>query len=270
MTSFGPLLREWRQVRQMSQLRLAEAAEVSTRHISFIETGRAAPSREMVLILASALDLPLRERNTLLGAAGFAAVYRETDLGSPEMGQVARALRFLLDRHEPYGASVLDGAWNILRVNQGGARMIGWLFDEPPPTAVAANAMRILFHPRGLRRYIVNWEELAGAMVERLHREVSLGAGRELLDEILDYPDVPRRFARPRLGQVPQVVLAIHFRKGDRELRLFTMLTTVGAPQDVTAQELRIESYFPADAATEKWVADISAGASPAPAAVPL
>jgi transcriptional regulator with XRE-family HTH domain len=269
MTSFGPLLREWRQVRQMSQLRLAEAAEVSTRHISFIETGRAAPSREMVLILASALDLPLRERNTLLGAAGFAAVYRESDLGAPEMGQVARALQFLLDRHEPYGASVLDGSWNILRVNHGGARMVGWIFDEPPPPKVHGNAMRLLFHPRGLRPYIVNWEELAAAMIERLHREVSLGASRELLDELLDYPDVPHRFARPRLGQTPQVVLALHFRKGERDLRMFTTLTTLGTPLDVTAQELRIESYFPADRATEEWVAEISAGASPAPAAVP-
>jgi transcriptional regulator with XRE-family HTH domain len=254
MNSFGMLLREWRQVRQMSQLRLAEAAEVSTRHISFIETGRSTPSREMVLVLASALDLPLRERNTLLGAAGFAAVYRETDYGAPEMSQVARALGFLLDRHEPYGASVLDGSWNILRVNRGGMRMIGWFLDEPLPPEVAANAMRILFHPRGLRRFIVNWEELAAAMIERLHREVSLGAGRQLLDEILGYPDMPGRFSRPRLGETPQVVLSLHMRKRDLDLRMFTTLTTLGTPLDVTAQELRIESYFPADQPTEEWV----------------
>lgn len=258
MNAFGPLLREWRQIKQMSQLRLAEAAEVSTRHISFIETGRAAPSREMVLILTSALDLPLRERNSMLGAAGFAAVYRESDIAAPEMRQVARALGFLLERHEPYGASVLDGSWNLLRVNQGGARMLGWLLDEPPPPAVAGNAMRLLFHPRGVRPLIANWDELAGAMVERLHREVASGSGRELLDEILAYPDVPRRFARPRLGAVPQVVMTIHFHKGGRDLRLFTTLTTLGTPLDVTAQELRIESYFPADAATEAWVAELA------------
>ena len=256
--AFGPLLREWRQVRQMSQLRLAEAAEVSTRHISFIETGRAAPSREMVLILASALDLPLRERNTLLGAAGFAAVYRETDLRAPEMSGVAHALGFLLDRHEPYGASVLDGSWNILRVNRGGLRMLGWLLEQPPPAEVAANAMRILFHPRGLRPFILNWEDLAAAMIERLHREVSHGAARALLDEILSYPDVPHRFARPRLGEVPEVVLTLHLRKGERDLRLFTTLTTLGTPLDVTAQELRIESYFPADEATEEWVRSLA------------
>jgi len=255
MTSaFGPLLREWRQVRQMSQLRLAEAAEVSTRHISFMETGRSTPSREMVLILASALDLPLRERNTLLGAAGFAAVYRETDLAAPAMSQVARALGFLLDRHEPYGASVLDGSWNILRVNRGGMRMLGWLLEQAPPPEVAANAMRILFHPRGLRPLIVNWEDVAASMIERLHREVSLGAGRALLDEILRYPEMPRRFARPRLGEEPQVVLSLHLRVGDRDLRMFTTLTTLGTPLDVTAQELRIESYFPADEETEEWV----------------
>ena len=254
MNAFGPLLREWRQVRQMSQLRLAEAAEVSTRHISFIETGRSTPSREMVLILASALDLPLRERNTLLGAAGFAAVYRESDLAAPAMSQVARALGFLLDRHEPYGASVLDGSWNILRVNRGGTRMLGWLLEQMPPPRVAANAMRILFHPLGLRPIIVNWEELAASMIERLHREVQLGAGRALLDEILGYPDIPRRFARPRLGEEPQVVLTLHLRRGDRDLRMFTTLTTLGTPLDVTAQELRIESYFPADEETEEWV----------------
>lgn len=254
MTGFGPLLREWRQTRQMSQLRLAEAAEVSTRHISFIETGRATPSREMVLILASALDLPLRERNTLLGAAGYAAVYRETDLAAPEMSQVTRALAFFLDRHEPYGASVLDGSWNVLRVNRGGMRMMGYFLDRPPPPEVAANAMRMLFHPRGMRPYIVNWDDLAAAMIERLHREVTLGAGRALLDEILGYEGVPRHFARPRLGATPQVVLTLQLRKGERDLRLFTTLTTLGTPLDITAQELRIESYFPADGATEEWV----------------
>jgi transcriptional regulator with XRE-family HTH domain len=257
MTGFGPLLREWRQARQMSQLRLAEEAEVSTRHISFIETGRAAPSREMVLILASALDLPLRERNTLLGAAGYAAVYRETDLGAPQMSHVARALGFLLDRHEPYGASVLDGGWNVLRVNRGATRILGWLLDQPPPPEVAGNAMRLLFHPRGVRAYVVNWDELAGAMVERLHREVSLGASRALLDEILAYPDMPRRFVRPR-DEPPQVVLSLHLRKGDRDLRMFTTLTTLGTPLDVTAQELRIESYFPADEMTEDWVRSLT------------
>ena len=257
MTTFGPLLREWRQLRQMSQLRLAEAAEVSTRHISFMETGRAAPSREMVLILASALDLPLRERNTLLGAAGYAAVYRETDLGAPQMSHVARALGFLLDRHEPYGASVLDGGWNVLRVNRGAMRILTWLMDQPPPPEVAGNAMRLLFHPRGVRAYVVNWDELAGAMVERLHREVSLGASRALLDEILAYPDMPRRFVRPR-DEPPQVVLSLHLRKGDRDLRMFTTLTTLGTPLDVTAQELRIESYFPADEMTEHWVRSLT------------
>ncbi|HWM87200.1 MAG TPA: helix-turn-helix transcriptional regulator [Kofleriaceae bacterium] len=254
MNAFGPLLREWRQLRQMSQLRLAEAAEVSTRHISFIETGRAAPSREMVLILASALDLPLRERNTLLGAAGFAAVYRETDFGAPEMSQIARALEFYLERHEPYGAAVLDGGWNILRINRGGMRMLGWFLDQPPPPLVASNAIRMLFHPRGLRPFIANWEEQAGAMIERLHREAQLGAGRALLDEILAYPDMPPRFARPRVAEAPQVVLNLHLRKHDRDLRLFTTLTTLGTPLDVTAQELRIESYFPADEVTEEWV----------------
>jgi transcriptional regulator with XRE-family HTH domain len=254
MISFGSLLREWRQVRQMSQLRLAEAAEVSTRHISFIETGRSSPSREMVLILASALDLPLRERNTLLGAAGFAAVYRETDLTAPAMGPVSRALDFLLERHEPYGASVVDGRWNFLRVNRGGMRMLGRLLDEAPPPEVAGNAMRMLCHPAGLRRYIVNWDDLAGAMIERLHREVSSGGEQALLDEILAYPDMPRRFARPRLGETPPVVLSIHVRKQEVDLRLFTTLTTLGTPLDVTAAELRIESYFPADHATDEWV----------------
>jgi transcriptional regulator with XRE-family HTH domain len=258
MVSFGTLLREWRQLRQMSQLRLAEEAEVSTRHISFIETGRASPSREMVLVLASALDLPLRERNSLLGAAGFAAVYKESDLAAPEMSQVAHALGFILDRQEPYGANVVDGNWNFLRVNRGATAMLGWFLEEMPPPEVAGNAMRMLFHPKGLRRYLANWEDVAGSMIDRLHREVAHGGPKPLLEEILGYPEVPSRFSRPRLGETPQVVLTMHLRKRGLDLRLFTTLTTLGTPLDVTAQELRIESYFPADEATDRWVLSLA------------
>lgn len=171
-SAFGPLLRQWRQTRSYSQSRLAEDAEVSTRHLSFLETGRAAPSREMVLILSSALDLPLRERNTLLGAAGFAPVYRESPLASPEMAGVRRAIDHVLAQQEPYGAVVVDRLWNVQRMNQGALRMLGsWLDPRATPPIVTRNLLHAVFHPAGLRPCMVNWEAVAGALAMRVHRE---------------------------------------------------------------------------------------------------
>src|SRR5438093_1346845 len=159
----GQLIRHWRTRRQLSQLGLAGEAGVSSRHVSFIETGRAKPSREMVLQLARALDVPLRDRNDLLTAAGFAPVYRATELDAPALAQARRALDFVLKAQEPYPALILDRHWNVLKVNEGGARVQAFFLD---PKAVAElgppNAMRLMFHPHGFRPSIVNWEADGG------------------------------------------------------------------------------------------------------------
>jgi transcriptional regulator with XRE-family HTH domain len=252
----GPLLRQWRARRKWSQLDLAVEAGVSARHLSFVETGRAQPSREMVLLLAGALDVPLRDRNALLTAAGYAPIYRETPLAAPAMAQVRRALDFILRQQEPYPALVLDRHWNVLAVNDGSARVQAAFLD---PARVAAlgppNAMRLMFHPDAFRPHIVNWEATAVSLIQWLHRDVAVGLGgpqtRRLLEELLTYPDVPRQWRTLDVEASSAPFLPIEFRKGDLGLRYFTTLTTLGTPHDITAQELRIEAFFPADEATE-------------------
>jgi len=253
--SFGPLLRKWRLTRSYSQQRLASDSEVSTRHLSFLETSRAAPSREMVLLLASALELPLRERNGLLVAAGFAPVYRESALDGAELAHVRRALDYVLAQQEPYGAVVVDRVWNVLRMNVGTMRLFGAVLGDTPPPA-RPNVVDLLFAPGPFREAVVNWEEVAGPLVERLHREIAAEPEdqerRTLLATILAYPDVPQDYREARLETVrPFVPLQLRVR--GEELRFFTMISTLGTPLDVTAQELRIETYFPADDATELW-----------------
>jgi transcriptional regulator with XRE-family HTH domain len=246
----------------MSQLQLAEQAEVSTRHISFVETGKSSPSREMVLVLSSALDVPLRERNALLGVAGFAPVYRETDLDEPAMTQVRRALEFILERQEPFPAVVVDRTWNTVMLNRAAQRTLGPLVVEPAALGEhLRNALHLVFHPKGLRPRIINWEEVAGETIARLHREVHEAGdddgARRLLEALLSYPGVPRRWWRPDLEQTPRVLIPIRLRTDEGEVGMFTTVTSLGTPRDVTAQELRIESYFPADAGSEAWMRSV-------------
>jgi transcriptional regulator with XRE-family HTH domain len=163
----GPLLRHWRAARRVSQLDLALDADVSSRHLSFVETGRAQPSREMVLRLAEALEVPLRERNALLLAAGYAPLYRETDLGAPEMVEARLAVEFILAKQEPYPAIVVDRHWNLLLANPSTHRFLALFLPGPPAGPV--NVMRLMFDPRGVRPFVENWEEVARHLVERLH-----------------------------------------------------------------------------------------------------
>ena len=240
----------------MSQLSLALEAEISTRHLSFLETGRAQPSREMLLLLARTLEVPLRGRNELLTTAGYAPIYHETALEAPEMAQARRAFDFMLRQQEPYPAIVLDRHWNILKTNQAMGRVMG-LFLEPgaieslgPP-----NAMRLSYHPQGLRPFIANWEAVAAAFIQWLHRDF-LRTGdaetRRLLDELLSYPDVPRRWQSLDLDASTAPFLVIDLVKGDTRLQFFTLLASLGTPYDITLHELRIECFFPADEATEQ------------------
>jgi hypothetical protein len=200
--------------------------------------------------------VPLRDRNDLLVAAGYAPMYHESRLDAPAMAQARRALDFILRQQEPYPALVLDRHWNVLEVNGGSARFQARFLD---PKVVAElgppNAMRLMFHQRALRPHILNWEPTAASLIQWLHRDVVSGFGgapaRELLEELLAYPGVPRRFRTLDLDASTAPFLPIEFSKDGQTLRYFTTLTTLGTPHDITLQELRIESFFPADEATE-------------------
>jgi len=263
---FGPLLRQWRTARRMSQQQLAIESEVSTRHISYVENGKSSPSREMVLILASALDLPLRERNALLSSAGFAPVYRETDLSEPEMRPIRHAFDTILAHHEPYPAIVLNRGWDVVEMNQAFVRLLAFFIEPPFDPIVTQNVLHSLFHPRGVRGYVENWDEVAGFLIDRLYREsiteLETSESRKLLDALLAYPGVPSGIAEIDLATAPRVCITVNLEKNGTRLRLFSTLTTLGTPIDVTAQELRIESYFPADDATGEWLRKAAASAA--------
>ena len=250
--SFGALLRHWRAVRRLSQLDLALDANVSTRHLSCVETGRAKPSREMVLRLAEALQVPLRERNDLLLAAGYAPLYRHTALEASEVKAAHRAVEFLMAQHEPYPVLVVDRYWNTLRMNSAEKRFLA-LF--PGCDSIAPhNGVRLVFHPKGLRPFIENWESVAARIIRRVHREVIANPSddtmKHFLDELVSYPDVPSRWRMLDFDGAPPPFLTIDYRWKNLTLRLFSALTTFGTSQDIALQELRIESFFPADEGT--------------------
>ncbi|MBK7077771.1 MAG: helix-turn-helix domain-containing protein [Myxococcales bacterium] len=251
----GPLVRAWRGARGLSQEHLAARAGVSTRHLSFIETGRARPGREVLLALAGALDVPLRDQNQLLLAAGLAPGFTSAALDGDELAMVRRALDHALGHHEPYPAVVCDRLWNLVRVNRAAARMLAAVAPGPPPPEVGASLVLALLHPGAWKPAIVNWDEVAGEVIERLHRECAAAPTDRALAELraraLAMPDVPARWRSPRLAPIAPFA-TVHLRRGPLELRLFTMVTTLGTPLDVTAEELRIESYFPADPASEQ------------------
>jgi transcriptional regulator with XRE-family HTH domain len=263
--TFAARLRSWRARRAMSQLTLALEAEVSQRHVSFLELGRTQPSREMVLRLASALDVPLREQNALLLAAGFAPVWRERDLAAPELAVVDRALDYMLAQQEPYPAFVVDRRWNLLRANQAGQRFVGFLTDTPPRAPDPAQPISLadaLLAPNALRPLIVNWREVALYFVRSVRADaLADGSGdtAALLTRLLAYPDVRGLSQTLSIEERQEPVLAMHFRKGDTSLKLFTTIATLGTPQDITLQEIRIECFFPADAVTaetfRRWAA---------------
>jgi transcriptional regulator with XRE-family HTH domain len=252
--SLGHLIKEWRVARGMSQLDLAARAGFSTRHVSFIETGRTQPSRQAVLVLAEALDVPLRERNRLLEAGGFARVYRHTPLAAHEMSHVRGVLQFILDRHKPYAALVLDRYSNCLMGNGASARLLATLVD-PSLITDHANHLRLVFHPLGARRWIVNWDEVARHLLGRAERELGQSThdetGKALLQELRGYLGRSGRPTPATSVSPADLLLPIHIQRENVELRLFSTIMTLGTPQDVTLQELRIETFFPADGPSE-------------------
>ncbi|HKA85669.1 MAG TPA: helix-turn-helix transcriptional regulator [Acidimicrobiales bacterium] len=256
--TLGDLLRYWRRVRSMSQLDLASAAMTTPRHMSFVETGRSTPSREMVLRLAGALDVPLRDRNGLLLAAGYAPLYVERALDDPALDRVNAAISGMLAQHEPLPAVVMDRGWNLLRVNAGARRLFTGLF-APEPMPASANVLRVILEPGPVRSRILNWPELAPALLERARREAVGGildlATAELVQELRTRPDVESVLTARRASPAPPTpVVDVHVDHGDVELRFFSVVSTIGTPVDVTAQELRVEAFFPADDATAaRW-----------------
>lgn len=258
----GPLLRRWREARHLSQLDLSLEAEVSARHISFLETGRAVPSREMILTLANVLDVPLRERNVLLLAAGYAPVYGETSLDDPRMAQVRTVVEIMLKSNEPRSALAHDRYWNVVMANTAFVRFLTIALGKEPPGLVPfaitssphVNILRLLFDPDGFRKVIVNWEASAKALLNEAYRRLAWARDeklRALISEILQYPGIPTRWREPELEEPHTLILPMELNLEGKIARMFSTVTTVSAPHDVTLQELHVEVFYPADAETE-------------------
>jgi transcriptional regulator with XRE-family HTH domain len=248
--SAGELLRQWRERRRRSQLDLAIEAGISTRHLSFVETGRSRPSRDMLLRLSEELELPLRERNHLLLAGGYAPVYGQAPLDSPAMAGVRAALRQVLTGHEPYPAVVVDRGWTLLDANASVGLFIGQA--DPALLAPPVNVLRVSLHPDGMAPLIANLGEWRAHLLGRLRRQIALTADPELAElheELRAYPcDQPE----PEV-EVPgpgDVAVPLRVRHGDRELSFLSIMAAFGTPLDVTVSELAIESFFPADPET--------------------
>jgi transcriptional regulator with XRE-family HTH domain len=249
----GDLLRDWRLRRRLSQLDLATEAEISARHVSFVENGRARPSREMLLRLADQLDIPLRERNRLLLAAGYAPIYPERTLDDPAMHAAREAVDLVLAGHEPFPALAIDANWTLIAANRAVAPLLEGIAPEllEPPV----NVMRLSLHPDGLAPRIMNLVQLRGHLLERLERQAELTANpaaNALLEELRGYD--PGRVSRPRKpGNEPAVtdiVVPMRLQTPHGILTFITTTTVFGTPLDITLAELAIESFFPADPQT--------------------
>jgi transcriptional regulator with XRE-family HTH domain len=244
-------LRKWR---DLSQLQLASAAECSQRHISFLELGRTRPSREMVQRLSVALGLSLRQSNDVLLAAGFAPIWSETAYDAEALTPIRQALDFMLEQQEPYPAVVVDRRWNLLQANKGAVALVEFLVGPLKPGA-AINLADALVAPNVLRPHLTNWPEVVSYFVRSVEADAAADATAEtaaLRDRLLSYPDVRASLATPSVEPAAVPVLPMRFVKGRTSLELFTTIATLGTPQDVTLQELRIECFFPLNEQTRE------------------
>jgi transcriptional regulator with XRE-family HTH domain len=260
--TLGDLLRHWRSVRGKSQLDLASDARTTPRYVSFVETGRAQPSRQMVVRLARALDVPLRERNELLLAAGFAPLYSIEPLTSPQLEPVDQVLGWMLARHEPFPAVVMDRGWNLQRTNHGAQALFGRFF-APDPVPTDPNVLRLVIEPGAVRAHIRNWTSVVPALLERARREAVGGVldrvTADLVATLRDRPDVAELLTSPDVSPAPAPVVELCFDVGGSELWFFSVVSTLGTPIDVTAQELRLEAFFPAnDETRNRWAAMVN------------
>lgn len=257
----GTLIREWRQRRRMSQLDLALEAEISQRHLSFIESARSSPSREMVLRLAERLSVPLRQRNRMLVAAGFAPIYGERGLDDASFRPALAAVELVLKGHEPYPAIAVDKGWNMVLGNASIAPFLDGVEDAAlltPPV----NVLRLALHPKGLAPRIVNLEEWRTHLIERLKMQIHASADpalEELEEELSGYPGRPRGDGRP-YDAAANVAVPLRMKMGGKTLVFISTITVFGTPLDVTLSELAIESFFPADAETGDFLRELAAG----------
>ncbi len=255
---FGETLRSWRRHRGLSQLDLSLESGVSPRHLSFLETGRSSPSQEMVLRLLDTLDVPLWDRNRVLLAAGFAPAYGESSLDDENLAQVRRAVRLLLDRHEPYPAYAMDGAWNVIDANRPYRDFLDSLDADPAETR---NLLRLLCAPHLLRPLVVNWQEVTRTVLRRVRRQLDApeppATLAAVVDEIRSYPGVETLLRAAGAPARQDVLIPVAVRTGDTTLRWMTTLVTFSGALDVTLDELVVECFFPADAETEKLAREL-------------
>ncbi|MEO0422815.1 MAG: helix-turn-helix transcriptional regulator [Pseudomonadota bacterium] len=259
---FGALLRDWRRHRQISQLALSAASGISQRHISFLENGRARPSQGMVVALADALDVPLRERNTLLISAGYSANYATQALQGGQLAVFRQAIDALLAQQEPYPAIVLDGRWNLVQLNAGATRFFGNFIELPAPQSPATGDFQLVhlcLQDEGLRPALINWEEVVHAFLQRARRALlvnprdrALGA---LVEMILHHPDAPERWHTPDWDGEPAPAITLRLEDGGERFELLTMHAHFAGSQQVSLEELTVELFFPANAHTAAWFA---------------
>jgi transcriptional regulator with XRE-family HTH domain len=249
----GDLLREWRQRRRMSQLLLASEADISTRHLSFVESGRALPSREMLMHLAERLDVPLRARNALLVAAGYAPLFRERPLSDPQLNAAREAVELVLKGHEPYPALAIDRHWTIVAANRALAPLVA--DAQPDLLAAPVNALRLSLHPHGIAPSIVNWHTWRAHLLARLARQIEVSGDPALAalhEELAGYPAPAGadRAAHDDTAALNQIAVPLRLRTKLGVLSFFSTTTVFGTPVDITLSELAIEAFFPADAQT--------------------
>jgi transcriptional regulator with XRE-family HTH domain len=256
--SFGPLLRSWRAMRGQSQMALGLDAGVSTRHVSYLETGRAKPSREMVLALSQALDVPLRERNQWLTAAGYAPLYHETPLDAPALGPVREALQFLLAATEPNPTFVVNRRYDVLDANATGQWILSTFTQDRAHFVKPLNMARLLIDRQGMRPFLDNADEVARKVLGRLRRDLGGTHVRDAVDEALlrEVDEAWKEFGPPPAPtEALPLMVGVRLRRDALALNLFTTIATLGTPLDVTLQEIRIETLFAADAQTKTLLA---------------
>ena len=259
--SFGDHLRTWRQQRHLSQLELADEADISTRHVSFMETGRTNPSRDMVLRLCERLAVPLRERNALLVAAGYAPMYRERALDDPALAAARQAVELVLKGHEPCPAIALDRCWNVVAANHAAQALLA-AHVSPELLAPPINVFRLSLHPQGLASRIANLAQWRAHLFERLRQQIQATADPALVAlqaELLEYPAPPPSDTLVLGGEMLGVVMPFCFDSVHGMLSLISTTTIFGTPVDVTLQELAVESFFPADAFTAQVLREVAA-----------
>ncbi len=255
------MCRHWRQHRRLSQLELALAADISQRHISWLENGKSRPSKDMVIRLSEAMDLPLRERNILLNAAGFTDFYDETPLEAPTMAPVLEAFNRMLSHHDPMPAFVVDRFWNVVKKNRAAEAMLNLAGDIKTMMADVGmtgeiNLALLTLHPNGLRNYVTNWEQAAPEFVRRLQREYLATGDAEVTATLQRFIELAGDVGKLEPAK-PAPVFPLDFQIGDIRLSLFTVLCTLSSPLDITTDELRLEAFYAADEHTEAFFANL-------------